>query len=199
MSERRRKPRVREVIVVEGRYDKNALSQVVDALIFETGGFAIFHDQKRREALKMLAGQRGLIILTDSDGAGFVIRGYLKGILPEDQIRQAFIPAIHGKENRKKSTSRQGLLGVEGMKPEILIETLRKAGATIDEKNTETQSISAAEFYRLGLTGKPGAEERRNLLVEKLGLPDGISQKDLRKAIGALMSEEELEKLLTEG
>ena len=99
------KPRIREVVVVEGRYDKNALSQVVDALIFETGGFSIFHNREKLEALRMLAEQRGLIILTDSDGAGFVIRSKLKEILPEERIRQAFVPALEGKERRKRKPS----------------------------------------------------------------------------------------------
>ena len=121
------KPRIREVIVVEGRYDKNALSQVVDALIFETGGFSVFHNREKLEALRMLAEQRGLIILTDSDGAGFVIRSKLKEILPEERIRQAFVPALEGKERRKRKPSKQGLLGVEGMRPEVLLEALRRA------------------------------------------------------------------------
>ena len=123
------KPRIREVIVVEGRYDRNALSQVVDALIFETGGFGIFHHPEKIEALRMLAEQRGLIILTDSDGAGFVIRNKLKGLLPQERIRQAYVPAVEGKEKRKAKPSRQGLLGVEGMRPEALLEALRRAGA----------------------------------------------------------------------
>ena len=183
------KPRIREVIVVEGRYDKNTLSQVVDALIFETGGFSIFHNREKLEALRMLAEQRGLIILTDSDDAGFLIRNKLKGILPEDRIRQAFIPAMEGKEKRKPRPSKQGLLGVEGMRPEVLVEALRRAGAT---KNDEVREITAADFYALGLTGQPGSAELRRKLAESLDLPAGISQSDLRKAVSFLLSEKEL-------
>lgn len=188
------KPRLREVIVVEGRYDRNALSQVVDALIFETGGFGIFHHPEKVEALRMLAEQRGLIILTDSDGAGFVIRNKLKGLLPQDRIRQAYVPAVEGKEKRKSRPSRQGLLGVEGMRPEVLLEALRRAGAT---ENESEPWASSALFFALGLTGKSGSAELRRKLAESLDLPAGISQTDLKKAVSALLTETELRELLS--
>lgn len=188
------KPRLREVIVVEGRYDRNALSQVVDALIFETGGFGIFHHPEKVEALRMLAEQRGLIILTDSDGAGFVIRNRLKGLLPQDRIRQAYVPAVEGKEKRKSKPSRQGLLGVEGMRPEVLLEALRRAGAT--ENKSEPWATSAL-FFSLGLTGKSGSADLRKILAESLDLPAGISQTDLKKAVSTLLTETELRELLS--
>lgn len=188
------KPRLREVIVVEGRYDRNALSQVVDALIFETGGFGIFHRPEKVEALRMLAEQRGLIILTDSDGAGFVIRNRLKGLLPQDRIRQAYVPAVEGKEKRKPKPSRQGLLGVEGMRPEVLLEALRRAGAT---ENDNPPWATSALFFSLGLTGKSGSAELRRKLAESLDLPAGISQTDLKKAVSALLTETELRELLS--
>ena len=190
----RSRPRIREVIVVEGRYDKNALSQVVDALIFETGGFSVFHNREKLEALRMLAEQRGLIILTDSDSAGFVIRNRLKGLLPQEKIRQAFVPAVRGKESRKPRPSRQGLLGVEGMRPEILLEALRRAGAS---EEVPEPCVSTADFYALGLTGRPGSAELRRKLAESLDLPAGISQGDLRKAVSFLLSKEELEALVS--
>lgn len=189
------KPVIREVIVVEGRYDRNALSQVIDALIFETGGFSIFRNRDRLEALRMLAEERGLILLTDSDNAGFVIRNRLKSLLPADRIHQAFVPAVKGKEKRKDHSSRQGLLGVEGMRPEILLSALRSAGAT-EEKNPEVQ-LTSADFFRLGLTGKPGSAELRKRLAVSLGLPEGISQGDLRKAVSFLLSREALETLVS--
>ena len=188
------KPRLREVIVVEGRYDRNALSQVVDALIFETGGFGIFHHPEKVEALRMLAEQRGLIILTDSDGAGFVIRNKLKGLLPQDRIRQAYVPAVEGKEKRKSKPSRQGLLGVEGMRPEVLLDALRRAGAT---ENDNPPWATSALFFSLGLTGKSGSAELRRKLAESLDLPAGISQTDLKKAVSALLTETELRELLS--
>ena len=188
------KPRLREVIVVEGRYDRNALSQVVDALIFETGGFGIFHHPEKVEALRILAEQRGLIILTDSDGAGFVIRNRLKGLLPQERIRQAYVPAVEGKEKRKPKPSRQGLLGVEGMRPEVLLEALRRAGAT---ENDNPPWATSALFFSLGLTGKSGSAELRRKLAESLDLPAGISQTDLKKAVSALLTETELRELLS--
>ena len=188
------KPRLREVIVVEGRYDRNALNQVVDALIFETGGFGIFHHPEKVEALRMLAEQRGLIILTDSDGAGFVIRNKLKGLLPQERIRQAYVPAVEGKEKRKSKPSRQGLLGVEGMRPEVLLEALRRAGAT---ENDNAPWATSALFFSLGLTGKSGSAELRRKLAESLDLPDGISQTDLKKAVSVLLTETELRELLS--
>ena len=188
------KLKLREVIVVEGRYDRNTLSQVVDALIFETGGFGIFHHPEKLEALRMLAEQRGLIILTDSDGAGFVIRNRLKGLLPQNRIRQAYVPAVEGKEKRKEKPSRQGLLGVEGMRPEVLIEALRRAGAT---ENDNEPWASSALFFSLGLTGKNGSAQLRKKLAESLDLPADISQTDLKKAVSTLLTETELRELLS--
>ncbi len=203
------KVKIREVIVVEGRYDKNALAQVVDALIFETGGFSVFHSPEKLRALRTLAEKRGLIILTDSDSAGFLIRNKLKKLLPPEKIRQAFVPAREGKEKRKTKPSRQGLLGVEGMRPEVLLEALRRAGATeLSSENTPasdasektalflTGELSTADFYEMGLTGHPGSAELRKKLAESLDLPAGISQNDLRKAASFLLTGEELRELL---
>ena len=131
------KQTVREVIVVEGRYDKNALSQVVDATIVTLGGFAVFNDREKLAFLRRLAEQRGLIVLTDSDGAGFVIRNYLKGALPRDRVKQAYIPDIRGKERRKRAPGKEGKLGVEGMRPEVLEAALRRAGATFLDETGE--------------------------------------------------------------
>ena len=188
------RPVIREVIVVEGRYDRNTLAQVVDALIFETGGFSIFHNPERLSALRTLAEQRGLILLTDSDGAGFVIRNRLKSLLPPDRVRQAFIPEIPGKERRKSSPSKQGLLGVEGMTPEVILKALRAAGATEEERPREM--IETSDFYALGLTGQPGSAELRGRLAASLGLPKGISQSDLRRIISWNMRPEELRSLV---
>lgn len=191
----REKPVIREVLVVEGRYDRNSLSQVVDALIFETDGFSIFRNQEKLQALRMLAKERGLIILTDSDDAGFVIRNRLKGLLPPDRIRQAFIPRVEGKEHRKRKPSKQGLLGVEGMTPEQLLTALRNAGAT--EEAQPRQVVTTADFFALGLSGRAGSADLRRRLAESLDLPGGISQADLRKAVSFLLSAEELKALLS--
>ena len=129
--------KIKEVIVVEGRYDKNTLAQVVDATVVTLGGFAVFNDKEKVAFLRRLAAERGLIVLTDSDGAGFVIRNYLKGALPKEQVKQAYIPDIHGKEKRKRAPGKEGKLGVEGMKPEVILEALRRAGATFLDETAE--------------------------------------------------------------
>jgi len=192
---REEKLRIREVIVVEGRYDRNTLSQVVDALIFETKGFSVFHDREKLETLRMLAEERGLILLTDSDSAGFVIRNRLKGLIPPEKVKQAYVPAIPGREKRKDRPSKEGLLGVEGMRPEELVRALKNAGAT-EEKGTG-ERITDADFYRLGLNGKPGSAQLRRRMAEELKLPPLISRSDLQKAAGFLLSREELEELVS--
>ena len=142
------KPKVKEVIVVEGRYDKNTLSQVVDAVIVELGGFAVFNDKEKQAFLRKLAKERGIILFTDPDGAGFVIRNRVKGNIPEGRVLQAYVPDIYGKEKRKRKGGKEGKLGVEGMKPEILLDALRRAGATIDEESAvKGNSITKADLY----------------------------------------------------
>ena len=191
-----KKLRIREVIVVEGRYDRNTLSQVVDALIFETNGFAVFNDREKLEALRMLAEERGLILLTDSDSAGFVIRNRLKSLIPPEKIKQAFVPAVPGREKRKNRPSKEGLLGVEGMRPEELIRALKNAGAS-EDSCAEEERITDADFYRLGLNGRPGSAQLRRRLAQELHLPLLISRTDLQKTAGFLLSREELEALVT--
>ena len=192
--------KVREVIVCEGRYDKDTLSQVFDAVIIETGGFQVFNDREKLALLRALAAARGLVILTDSDGAGFQIRGYLKGAIDPALVKHAYIPDIPGRERRKKSASAAGTLGVEGMRPEVLIEAMRRAGATFDGEEASrggAGDISAADLYALGLSGKPGSAALRSALLAKLGLPDKLKGGALRDVLGALYTREELERAVT--
>ena len=190
--------RVKEVIIVEGRYDVNTLSQIVDATIVETGGFGIFKDKDKQAMLRSLARRRGLIILTDSDGAGFVIRSFLNGIVDPALVKNAFIPDIYGKEKRKSSPSREGKLGVEGMRPELIIQALQKCGATIDDcENTAYSGISKADLYSLGLVGRENSAARRKLLQQKLALPERMSSNSLLKVLNIISSREELEQLLS--
>ena len=176
------KKAIREVIVVEGRYDKNALSQVVDATIITLGGFAVFNDREKLAFLRRLAEQRGLIVLTDSDGAGFVIRNYLKGALPQDRVKQAYIPDIPGKERRKRTPGKEGKLGVEGMRPAVLLEALRRAGATIlgEETTPSAPLLTKADLFACGLSGyllevnpfdQPGVEAYKKNMFALLGKP----------------------------
>ena len=148
--------KIKEVIVVEGRYDKNTLAQVVDATVVTLGGFAVFNDKEKVAFLRRLAAERGLIVLTDSDGAGFVIRNYLKGALPKEQVKQAYIPDIHGKEKRKRAPGKEGKLGVEGMKPEVILEALRRAGATFLDETAEPAAAGTA-----AAAGAAGAPDRQ--------------------------------------
>ena len=184
---------VREVIVVEGRYDKNALSQVVDAVIIETSGLGIFNDAEKRKLLQTMAEARGLIVLTDSDGAGFVIRNYIKGCVDPKLVKHAYIPDIYGKERRKSAPSREGKLGVEGMKPQVLLDALIRAGATFDdEENKKTAPrISKADMYARGLSGREGSAEKRAQLIKQLGLPERLTADGLLDVLNATMSREE--------
>ena len=152
------KPRVREVIVVEGRYDKNTLLQAVDAVVVETGGFAVFRNGEKAAYLRRLAEKRGVVLLTDPDGAGFVIRNHLKGILPPEQVKQAYVPDVYGKERRKKKGGKEGKLGVEGMPPQVLIEALRRAGATFEDGTEAPQraGLTKADMLEKGLIEEAG-------------------------------------------
>ena len=189
--------RIKEVIVVEGRYDKNTLSQVVDAAILETSGFGIFNDAAKRRLLKTLAETRGLIVLTDSDGAGFLIRNHIRGIVDPKLVKHAYIPDISGKERRKEKASKEGKLGVEGMRPEVLIEALKRAGATFDDSLAEQRpaQITKADLYAKGLSGREGSAEKRRQLLQKLGLPERMSADAMLDVLNALMDRESFYRL----
>lgn len=190
------KKKVREVIVVEGRYDKNALLQVVDAVIVETGGFSVFNNGEKLALLRRLAQKRGLILLTDSDGAGFVIRRYLKGAIPPEQIKQAYIPDVAGKERRKRKAGKEGKLGVEGMTPAVLLDTLRRAGATFEgEENTAPDAhITKADLLDKGLIG-PYSAEKRQALLKKLDLPAHLTPNAMLEALNLLLTQAEFDAL----
>jgi ribonuclease M5 len=184
--------RVREVIVVEGRYDQNALKQVVEATVVTTGGFAVFNDKERLALLRRLAAERGLILLTDSDGAGFVIRNFLKGAIPKSQLKQAYIPDVYGKERRKSSPGKEGKLGVEGMPPRVLLEALERAGATFEDETLgkNGKSITKTDFFDLGLTGGPDSARRRSELLRTLNLPERMTTNALLEAVNLLYDRE---------
>lgn len=186
------KPRIEEVIVVEGRYDRNMLLQVVDATVVETGGFSVFNDREKLAFLRKLAQKRGLILLTDSDGAGFVIRNYLKGAIPKEQIKQAYIPDIPGKERRKRKAGKEGKLGVEGMTPEILLQALRRGGATFAGEAAPSAAvpITKADLLDRGLIG-PGSTQKRQQLLKNLELPEHLTPNALLETLNLLMSREE--------
>lgn len=190
------KPRVREVIVVEGRYDRNTLLQAVDATVVEAGGFALFRDREKVAYLRALAEKRGIILLTDADSAGFVIRNHLKGCLPPERVKQAYIPDVYGKERRKKKPGKEGKLGVEGMTPEVLVEALRRAGATFEGEDAPRRSsgITKADLLEKGLIG-PNSREKRLEIQKKLGFPEHLTANGLLEAMNLLLSREEFDAL----
>ena len=194
--------KIKEVIVVEGRYDKNALAQVVDATVITLGGFSVFNDREKLAFLRRLAEKQGLIVLTDSDGAGFVIRNYLKGALPKELIKQAYIPDVHGKERRKRHAGKEGKLGVEGMKPEVLLTALERAGATFLDGEGESvlpkDPITKADLFALGLTGGPDSAVKRQALLRKLDLPEHLTANGMLEALNLLYDRETLEQAVKE-
>ena len=186
--------KIKEAILVEGRYDKNTLSQIVDAPILETSGFGIFKYKKQMALLRQVAEKRGLIVFTDSDGAGFVIRNHVKSAIPGKFLKHAYIPGIMGKEKRKKTPGKEGKLGVEGVPKEIILEALRNAGATIEgeESTTTSHQITKQDLMELGLSGGPDASAKRLTLLKKLNLPEHMSPNAMLQALNLLYGAEEL-------
>ena len=184
--------RIREAVLVEGRYDKNTLSQVVDTAIFETGGFGILKDKERIEFLRQVAAKRGLVIFTDSDGAGFVIRNRLKSLLPPQQLLQAYIPQIAGKEKRKQHPSKEGKLGVEGIPEQLLQKAFEEAGVGVQQVQRAAQPITKMDLFELGLSGTADSAQRRKQLMRHLNLPEHLTTNALVTVLAALMTREEL-------
>ena len=190
--------KIQEAIVVEGRYDKNTLSQIVDAPILETSGFGIFKNKQQLSLLRRVAQNRGLIVFTDSDGAGFVIRNHLKSVIPGKYLKHAYIPDILGKEKRKSAPGKEGKLGVEGMRPEIILDALRRAGAAFvgEETAAPRNEITKQDLMELGLSGGQGSSENRKALLKKLDLPEHMSSNAMLQALNLLYSLEELCQIL---
>ena len=185
--------KVRQAIVVEGRYDKNTLSQIVDTAIFQTNGFGIMKDAEQLALLRTVARKRGLIVFTDSDGAGFVIRNFLKSAIEPKYLLHAYIPDIQGKEKRKKAPGKEGKLGVEGMTPQIILDSLRQAGATIDgqELPSAEEPITKQDFVDWGLSGGSNRAEKRKQLLRELHLPEHMSCNALLQALRILYTRNE--------
>lgn len=189
--------KIKEAIVVEGRYDKNTLSQIVDAAIFETGGFSIFKDKKQMALLRQVAQKRGLIVFTDSDGAGFVIRNHIKSAIDNRYLKHAYIPDLYGKERRKKAPGKEGKLGVEGMTVTVILEALSRGGATfLGEEVRKHHSISKQDLVELGLSGCADASIKRQKLMKKLDLPEHMSANAMLQALDLLFTFDELKKFV---
>lgn len=191
--------KIQEAIVVEGRYDKNTLSQIVDAPIFETGGFSIFKNKQQMALLRKVAQKRGLIVFTDSDGAGFLIRNHIKGAIDNRYLKHAYIPDLYGKERRKKCPGKEGKLGVEGMTKAVILEALFRAGATVQgETKSSAQNISKQDLMELGLSGGPDAANKRLALLKRLDLPEHMSTNAMLQAVDLLLTLQELKQIVTD-
>lgn len=184
------KIKLTEAVIVEGKYDKIKLSNILDAFIIETNGFAVFKDKTKLSFIKKLAKERGIIILTDSDHAGFMIRNYISSGVPKEQIKNVYIPDIFGKEKRKNAPSKEGKLGVEGMTKEVIVEALSKAGIT-SSKSVCSDPVTTVDFYDLGLTGGAGSKAKRKALCKTLDLPEFLSTSSLISCINNFMTKEE--------
>lgn len=183
--------KLKQAVVVEGRYDKNTLSQLIDAPIFETNGFGVMKNKALLDFLRSVAEKRGLIILTDSDGAGFVIRNYLKGALPKNKVLHAYIPDICGKERRKEHPGKEGKLGVEGMRPEVLLQALKNAGAEAEKTNVPGRPITKTDLFLVGLSGGKESAKKRKMLQTELHLPEHLGSNAFLDAVNLMMSREE--------
>lgn len=188
------KPHVREVVLVEGRYDKHAVLGAVDATVIETGGFRIFKNTELKAMLRRLAESRGIVVLTDSDGAGFLIRSHLKGVLPTGALH-AYIPDRPGKERRKRFPGAEGKLGVEAMPSDVIVTALRNAGVTFDDeppREPHQEPVTKADFYLWGLSGRPDSAARRAALQQSLELPQRLTANALLEALNLLYEREEV-------
>lgn len=187
----------KEAVVVEGKYDRNLLRSLVDAPVFATSGFGVIHDKALLGMLRLAAERRGLIVLTDADGAGLVIRNYLKSAIPPEQLLHAYIPQLPGKERRKPTPGKEGLLGVEGMTGEVVLQVLRQCGATLDgDAQPRDTGLTKQQLYLLGLSGGPNSSAKRKALLRRLGLPDYLSCNAMLEALNGLYTKEELQEIL---
>ena len=188
--------KLKEAVIVEGKYDKIKLSSLVDGLIITTDGFGIFKDREKRELIKTLAKKRGIIILTDSDSAGFLIRSHIKGFVSEGEIKNVFIPDVFGKEKRKSAPSKEGKLGVEGMDRELLENALKKAGIVEEKTSPNAKKVLKSDLFEDGISGGADSKAKRTRLLKELGLPERMSANALLQAVNLLYTRDELEEII---
>ncbi len=193
--------KIDQAVIVEGKYDKIKLSQILDAVIIETDGFGVFKDREKQQFIRMIAQKKGIVVLTDSDSAGFVIRSFLSGIVPPEKITHVYIPDIFGKERRKDAPSKEGKLGVEGMTGEIILESFKKAG--IDGKNVvsdeaERRLVTKTDLFEDGICGKNNSLEKRKRLLAALSLPERMSANAMLKIINSYLTYDDYKKAVKE-
>ncbi len=185
-------------VIVEGKYDVIKLSNIIDALIIKTDGFGIFKDKEKQRLLRRLAGEKGIIVLTDSDSAGFVIRNFISSMIPPEQITHVYIPDVFGKEKRKAEPSAEGKLGVEGVEERLLLNAFEKSGVTACLTDEKRRLITGLDLYEHGLSGRANSAEKRRLLLKKLALPQHMSTSALVKILNTFVTYEEFEKAVKE-
>ena len=185
-------------VLVEGRYDKIKLENFIDAPIITTDGFAIFNDRARMDMIRRIAVKKGLIILTDSDSAGFLIRSRIAGSLPADKVTHVYVPEIAGKEKRKTGASAEGLIGVEGMDEKVIKEAFAKAGIGVEQSEKRRRAITNTDLYEYGFSGRADSRAKRAALLKKLDLPTGMSKNQMLTALNLLISRDEFVKLAKE-
>lgn len=191
--------KIDRAVIVEGRYDKIKLSSILDAVIIETEGFGIFNNKEKQQLIRRLADTKGLLILTDSDSAGFKIRSFIKGIVPAETIKHAYIPDIFGKEKRKTEASKEGKLGVEGVKKELILEALEKAGVFCEEiEKTEKREITKLDLYEDGLSGRADSDALRKKLLFHLQLPERLTSNALVQILNTFLTYDEYKKAVEE-
>lgn len=187
--------KIKEAIVVEGKYDKIKLSNIIDGLIITTNGFGIFNDKEKQYLIRRIAESRGIVVLTDSDSAGFVIRNFLKGTVPKQKIKHAYVPDIFGKERRKAKPSKEGKLGVEGVSEQIILKALKNCGAicesTEPSKNNNGGEITKTDFFVYGLTGTDNSSKNRETLKKALNLPENMTSNSILQIVNCLMTRDE--------
>ncbi len=192
--------KIKETVIVEGVYDKIKLSSFLDGVILTTGGFSVFNNKDTQKSIRTLAEKTGIVILSDSDSAGLKIRNFIKQLIPDIEVLHAYIPEVKGKEKRKTKSSAEGLLGVEGISEDIIIDALKRAGATIDGTKTaprEARLITKTDMFRLGLSGGENSSFLRAEISKKLGLPSKLSANMLLECINRLLTFDELESLVS--
>lgn len=191
--------RIEPVIVVEGRYDKNKIKQIFDAVVLDTAGFGIFKDGEKAAFIRKLAHTKGILVLTDADHAGFMIRNYIKNIAAGGTVYHAYTPDLYGKERRKHKASSEGKLGVEGVPDQVLIEAVRRSGVPMEEGQAKRAGgLTKVDFYELGLSGGPGSAVRRRKLLQALELPEDMTANALLEAVNILLTRQELAALCRE-
>lgn len=185
-------------VIVEGKYDVIKLSNLIDGLLIKTDGFGIFKDKEKQQLLRRLAAEKGIIVLTDSDSAGFLIRNFISGIVPNDKISHVYIPDVFGKEKRKIAPSAEGKLGVEGVSEKLLLEAFEKAGVAAAVSTEKRRLITGLDLYEAGLSGGSGSAQKRKMLLKSLSLPERMSTSAMIKVLNTFVTYDEFKKTVKE-